>query len=83
VTEKKPWLKKAGIALIILSCAFYGALLLVPFIPYTVGTKVIISSVLVFLGEASFWIGGFILGREIVMKYRKYLNPLQWFKKTK
>jgi len=83
VTEKKPWLKKAGIALVILSCAFYGALLLVPFTPYTVGVKVIISSVLVFLGEASFWIGGFILGREIVMKYRKYLNPLQWFKKTK
>jgi hypothetical protein len=22
-----------------------------------------------------------MLGREIVMKYRKYLNPLYWFKK--
>ncbi len=79
--SSRSWLKKVGISLVILSCVFYGALLLVPFTPYTVSTKAIISSILVILGEASFWLGGFILGREIVIKYRKYLNPLHWFKK--
>jgi hypothetical protein len=80
-TSKKPWLKRVGISLIILSCVFYGALFLVPFAPYKVSTKAIISTILVIFGEASFWLGGFMLGREIVMKYRKYLNPLNWFKK--
>jgi|LDZR01.1.fsa_nt_gi uncharacterized membrane protein YdbT with pleckstrin-like domain len=80
-TSNRSWLKKIGIALVILSCVFYGALLLVPFTPYTVSIKAIISSILVILGEVSFWLGGFMLGREIVMKYRKYLNPLYWFKK--
>jgi hypothetical protein len=79
--SNRSWLKKVGISLVILSCVFYGALLLVPFTPYTVSTKALISSILVISGEASFWLGGFILGREIVMKYRKYLNPLHWFKK--
>lgn len=75
------WLRRLGIFLVILSCIFYGALLLVPFVPYSPGTKVIISSALVIMGEASFWIGGIILGREFVLKYRKYLNPFNWFKK--
>lgn len=77
----RPGWKKAGMALVILSCVFYGALLLVPLTPYKVSTKAIISTTLVVLGEASFWLGGFILGREIVVKYRKYLNPVNWFKK--
>lgn len=74
-------LKKLGVTLIILSCVFYCSLLLVPFTPYSFGTKAIISSILVVSGEASFWIGGFILGKEIVQKYRKYLNPFNWFKR--
>lgn len=77
----KPVLKKIGIALVALSFVLYGAILLVPFTPYTLGTKTIITTILVISGEASFWVGGFILGREIIMKYRKYFNPLNWFKK--
>lgn len=77
----KPVLKKVGITLVVLSCILYSAILLVPFTPYTLGTKTIITTILIVLGEASFWLGGFILGREIIMKYRKYLNPLNWFKK--
>ena len=79
--SNRSWLKKVGILLVILSCVFYGALLLIPFTPYPMGTKAIISPILVILGEASFWLGGFILGREIVMKYKKYLNPVHWLKK--
>lgn len=80
-SSNKPWLKRVGIFLVVLSCVFYGALFLVPFTPYSVSTKAIISTTLVIFGEVSFWLGGFMLGREIVMKYRKYLNPRNWFKK--
>lgn len=81
--SKRSWLRRVGISLVILSCVLYSALLIVPFTPYTVSTKAIVSSILVVSGEVSFWLGGFILGREFVMKYRKYLNPLYWFKKEK
>lgn len=75
------WVKKTGIVLIILSFLLYGGILLVPFTPYTVGTKAVITSVLVILGEISFWVGGLILGREIIARYKKYFNPFHWFKK--
>jgi hypothetical protein len=75
--------RKTGIILIILSFVLYGGLLIVPFTPYPLGTKAAISSILIVSGEISFWVGGFILGKELVMKYRRHLNPLRWFKKKK
>ena len=77
----KPLIKKVGIFLIILSCILYGGLLLVPFIPYTVRTKTVITTALIISGEGAFWVGGIILGKELVTKYRTHLNPLRWFKK--
>ncbi|MFX4261550.1 transporter suffix domain-containing protein [Pelotomaculum propionicicum] len=76
-----PRIKKIGLLLVILSCVLYAGLILVPFTPYTTGTKAAISSALVVSGEASFWLGALILGKEIVTKYRSYLNPVRWFKK--
>lgn len=78
---RKPWIKKIGIFLVVISCVLYGGLLLVPFIPYNTGAKAAISTALVISGEASFWLGALILGKEIVKKYRNHLNPLNWFKK--
>ena len=56
--------------LIFLSFAFYGILLLVPFAPFSAGRKVILSSILVVLGEASFWIAAVILGKELIKNYK-------------
>ena len=56
--------------LIFLSFAFYGILLLVPFAPFSAGRKVILSSILVVLGEASFWIAALILGKELIKNYK-------------
>ncbi|MDE3837794.1 hypothetical protein C0966_00020 [Bacillus methanolicus] len=83
LSSKRSTLRKVGIGLIIMSFVLYGALLLVPLIPFSTGTKVIISSVLVLSGEITFWVGGIILGKEVVTKYRKYFNPLNWFRKNK
>jgi hypothetical protein len=74
-------LKKIGSLLIVLSFVFYGGILLIPFVPMTIGSKTIITSTLIILGEGSFWIGCFILGKEVMIKYKKYLNPLCWFQK--
>jgi hypothetical protein len=61
--------RRLGILLIILSFAFYGILLLVPFAPFSAGRKVILSSILVVLGEASFWIAALVLGKKLVNNY--------------
>jgi hypothetical protein len=81
-TSKVKKLRKVGLTCVVLSFVFYGAILLVPFLPYPTSTKVAISTALAVIGEASFWIGGFILGKEFIAKYRRYFNPLLWFKKA-
>ncbi|MFZ5649129.1 MAG: transporter suffix domain-containing protein [Bacillota bacterium] len=79
--RKSSIMTKAGIGLIAASFILYGGVLLVPFTPFTGKTKIIIGTTLAVLGEATFWIGGIILGKEVVTRYKKYLNPLHWFRK--
>jgi len=76
-------LKKVGFTCVALSFIFYGAILLVPLLSYPTSTKVAISTALAVIGEASFWVGGFILGKEFIAKYRRYFNPLRWLKSNK
>lgn len=73
--------KKLGIVLVVLSFILYSGILLVPAMPFSLGVKALITSALVILGEVSFWVGGFILGRDVIKRYKKYLNPLNWFRK--
>ncbi|HBV97455.1 MAG TPA: hypothetical protein DEF36_10470 [Desulfotomaculum sp.] len=73
--------KKLGIALVAASFFLYGGVLLVPFTPLSTGTKIAVSAALAVSGEISFWVGGIILGREVIKKYKRYLNPLNWIKK--
>ncbi len=63
----KKWL---GLALVVLSFVFYGGLLLVHLTQFSAGNKILISSLLVIMGEASFWVGVLILEKEAVSKYR-------------
>ncbi|MEG3070352.1 MAG: transporter suffix domain-containing protein [Candidatus Syntrophopropionicum ammoniitolerans] len=76
-----PWMKKLGILLVALSFVLYGGILLAPFTPFATATKAVITTGLIITGETSFWLGALLLGKEIVAKYKRYLNPLQWFKK--
>lgn len=71
----------AGIFLIILSTLLFISLLGVPLVNVAGKTKITISTVLVILGEVTFWAGSFLLGKELVNKYKAYLNPMNWYKK--
>jgi hypothetical protein len=44
-------------------------------------TKVTISTVLLIIGEITFWGGGLLVGKELFSKYKAYFNPKNWFKK--
>ncbi|MHB8117459.1 MAG: transporter suffix domain-containing protein [Methanothrix sp.] len=61
-----------GIALVVLSFAFYGCLLLVPLSSFSGERKIALSTLLVILGEGSFWLAVIILGREAIAKYRSF-----------
>jgi len=75
------WLRWTGIALLILSFAFYASLLLLPFLTLAGTTKAAAVTVLIVLAEVAFWIGGIILGKEFVTRYRRFLDPRNWRKK--
>jgi short-subunit dehydrogenase len=73
--QKPTWLRWSGIGLIGLSFLLYGGLLALPFFPIPTQGKVALSPVLIILGEASFWIGGLIVGKEVITRYRQYFDP--------
>jgi len=74
-----PWKRWMGLGLVVLSCILYAGLLLVPMTSFSTGGKVSLSALLIISGEVSFWIGGLILGREVIRRYRKALDPRRWF----
>lgn len=78
---QKNWKFKTGIALIIVSTLFFLSLAGVPFLAVAGKVKITLSTILIILGEVTFWIGGFLLGKELLNKYKAYLNPKTWFKK--
>ncbi|WP_175631911.1 transporter suffix domain-containing protein [Virgibacillus siamensis] len=79
----KHTLKRVGIFLFILSWILYGIAFVVPFAPLSTNIKVIMIPVFVVLGEVAFWISCIIAGKELMKRYRKYLNPVNWFKKSR
>lgn len=78
---EKNWKFKTGIALIIISTLLFTSLLAVPFLEVDGKTKLTITTVVIVLMEITFWVGGFLLGKELLNKYKAYLNPMNWFKK--
>ncbi|HZG86822.1 transporter suffix domain-containing protein [Paenibacillus sp.] len=73
--------KRIGIFCIVLSFALYALLLAVPFLPAGSSGKAGAAAALVIAGEVAFWIGGLLLGREVIKKYRRFLSPAAWAKR--
>jgi hypothetical protein len=67
-------MKRFGIILILISGVFFGLILAVPFLTYTIGQKGIITTGLVICGEIAWWVGVVILGKEVVERYKKYFH---------
>jgi hypothetical protein len=77
------WKFITGIALISLSTLLFLSLLGVPFLSVDAKAKITISTILIVLGEVTFWVGGILLGKQLFNKYKAYLNPSTWFTKKK
>lgn len=72
---------RTGIFLIILSTLLFTSLLGVPFLHVDGKTKITISTIVVIMGEVTFWVGGIVLGKQVFAKYKALFNPLNWFKR--
>lgn len=79
--KNKNWKLRIGILLIIGCIPFYLVLPLIPFLDIDNKFKILLSTVSVILGEVAFWVGGFLVGKELFTKYKAYFNPRNWFRK--
>jgi len=75
--RSSPW-RTLGILLVIFSFVAYGFLLALPFLTLSAAGKLALAPALVASGEAAFWIGGALLGKELVARYKRYVNPRSW-----
>ncbi|WP_347841367.1 transporter suffix domain-containing protein [uncultured Draconibacterium sp.] len=73
---------KLGIFLMLFSGVFFAVTLVIPFFDLPTKTKVAASTTSFILMEVVFWAGGLLVGKELFTKYKKQLNPLNWFKKS-
>ena len=78
---KNNWKLRLGISLMILSGFIFGSLLIVPFLNIDSKTKITATTVIIVIGKITFWSGGLLVGKEMLTKYKSYLNPKNWFKK--
>src|SRR5215203_938901 len=70
-SSKKPGLTQLlGIVLLV------AALLLTPL---SVAQKAWASSAFLVLGEVAFWGAALVLGREVFRRYRRFLDPRDWW----
>jgi hypothetical protein len=61
--------------------ALYTAVPVVPFLPLTTAQKVGLSGGLVVAAEVVFWGAALFLGKEVISRYRRLLDPRAWFSK--
>ncbi|MEG6520797.1 transporter suffix domain-containing protein [Desulfotomaculum sp. 1211_IL3151] len=78
--QNKSILYKLGMGLLILSCILWLIPLIVPFmsLPTMVKAGIITGSIIV--AEIMFWSGALLVGKEVVAKFKRYLNPKNWRK---
>jgi len=71
---------KAGLAMVIFSVALYGVIFSLPFFPISTANKLALTPVLMVVSEIVFWVGGALAGKDVVSRYRSYLDPREWCK---
>ncbi|MGM0620418.1 MAG: transporter suffix domain-containing protein [Bacteroidota bacterium] len=79
--KKKNWQIKLGIFLMVFSGVFFAATFVIPMLDLPTKTKIIASTTSLVLMEIVFWSGGLLVGKELFTRYKKQMNPKNWFKK--
>lgn len=80
--QKKNRTIRVGIALIIACIPFFIIIPVIPFLELETKTKITLSTASLVVGEVLFWVGGILVGKELLTKYKSALHPKNWFKKA-
>lgn len=72
---------KLGLVLIVVSCLLWAAIFVIPFLPFTLTNKATIITSLVIISEVIFWLGILLAGKELAHRYRRQLNPIEWWRR--
>jgi hypothetical protein len=72
-------LNTIAISLILLSGLFFGMIFVIPFFPLSLTTKGVLVTVSIICGEVAWWVGVAVAGKQVLTKYKRYLNPRNWF----
>ena len=75
----RPWL--LVLLLPVVPGALYTTVPVVPFLPLTTAQKVGLSGGLVVAAEVVFWGAALFLGKEVISRFRRLLDPRAWFSK--
>jgi hypothetical protein len=59
----------------------WALVLVVLLLPLSAGQKGWTTAALLVVGEAAFWVSAVLLGREVVKRYRSYLDPRRLFRR--
>ena len=73
----RTWVLVLGV--FVIPILLYAAIPAVAALPIPPGRKVAFSAALVIGAEGTFLVSALVLGREAVRRYRRYLNPRNWF----
>jgi hypothetical protein len=77
--KKNNWKLRLGIVIISISILLFLSLPVIPFLALDNKIKITISTVVFISAEVTFYGGGFLVGKELFVKYKSYLNPRNWF----
>ncbi len=72
---------KIGLVLIIASCLLWIVILFVPLLPRSIAEKAVFVTSLIVISEIIFWLGILLAGKELAHRYRRQLNPIEWWRK--
>lgn len=67
-------IKFIGIIAFLWGNGFWLLVYLMPFFPFELKTKLILSGILAVTGEILFWLGTFILGKGVFKRVYKYIS---------
>lgn len=70
-----------GVALLALAFLMWVLVPVVLLLPLPAGGKGWATAALLVAGEVAFWVSAVVLGREVVRRYRAYLDPRRLFRR--
>jgi hypothetical protein len=76
-------MRLVGMALFVVAVLFWVAAPAVLLTPLSTAQKAWTGSAFLILGEVAFWVAAVVLGREVFLRYRRFLDPRGWLGKKR